>query len=214
VAAQLDLLWRVRATAVRDDADENALSVNPRGDILAAQGLPGYTEQTRLQNTWGVREATPSAPGVSLPTTLAGITLWNGEPDAGKLYLIQRISAVVTTTAAAVSPVGLSHLINVGKKTAPASAGLTIRGLAGQRYDGNAVVGVGITVTDDGWEPIGNSIPAPTGNVGMGVEAVIDGFFIVPPGYMYSAFALMNNGAAARTVVGIRWMELAIGIRG
>lgn len=148
-----------------------------------------------------------------MPTTLASVSLWNGEPAGGKNYFIQRIFAFVTTTAAAVSPVGLCHLINVGIKTAPASSGLTIRGMAGQRYRGHAVVALGATVVDDGWEPIGTSVVAPTSQLGVGVEALIDEFYIVQPGFMYSVFVLMNSGAVARTVVGVQWAEHRLSMR-
>jgi hypothetical protein len=100
--------------------------------------------------------------------------------------------------------------INLGETAAPASAGLTIRGSRGQRYKGAAVVGVGITVTNDGWEPIGTSAIAPTSQLGVGVEARIDGLYIVPPGYRYSAFVLANSGAVARTVAGIEWCEIVL----
>lgn len=216
MAARVELLWRVRADEPPSDEATGALTrpaVNPRGDVLIANALPPATEPTRYGCTWRVQQATPSAPGVSLPTTLAGLSLWNGSQAEGPLYLIRRIWALVTTSAAAASPVGLCHLINVGPTAAPASAGLTIRGTRGQRYRGNAIVGVGVTVTDDGWEPIGTSAIAPASQLAAGAEvslATVGGLYLVPPGHLYSIFALMNDGAVARTVVGVEWGEVQI----
>lgn len=213
MASPVDLLWRVRAVEPTLDlatGSHGQPAINPRGDVLVSPALPVSVEQTRFGCVWGVRQTTPTAPGTSLPTTLAGITLWNGSQYDGPFYLIRRIFALVTTTAAAASPVGLCHLINLGPTAAPTSAGLTIRGASGNRYKGAAVVGVGITVVDDGWEPIGTSAIAPTSQLAAGVEAKIDGLYLVPPGYRYSVFVLMNSGAVARTIAGIEWCEVPL----
>jgi hypothetical protein len=109
VASPVDLLWRVSAGSSPDDPSTGPSrqpTVNPRGDVLVTPGVPVNTEPARFGHVWRVQQTTPSAPGTTLPTTLAGITLWNGEQDNGALYLIRRIFALVTTTVAAASPSG------------------------------------------------------------------------------------------------------------
>ena len=71
-----------------NDEDQQVL-INNRGDHLVAQALPELTELVRLGDTWQVKLATGLAALTALPTTVAGISIYNGEPATGKCYIIE-----------------------------------------------------------------------------------------------------------------------------
>jgi hypothetical protein len=208
---EVDCLFRVRATQpsleqLPQGTDQQA-AINPRGDILIAQSLPTRTEETRLRRTFKVIATTAVAPVVALPTTTAPMSLWNGEQDTGRLYVITKIGAICVVSAGAATGLQMAHLINVGKVAAPTSAGLVNRGTAGQVYNGSGIVALAVTVVDEGWFPVGQGPIGAASQIGMGVEANIDGGIIVPPGYRYSICVIANTVTTITVRMYIEWFE-------
>lgn len=186
-------------------------AINPRGDLLVAQALPPYAEIVRMGNSYFVIQSAATTPNTILPTTTAPVTLWNGENDGGKVYIIDSVFAHVVVSAAAATNVGLCGMLNLGRKAAPTGA-LTPKGLAGHNYKGRGLVGLAVTVTDDSWHPLGNAVNGPASQVALNVDIPLFGAYIVPPGGMFSISALANTGTTITVRSGIRWHEVQLPI--
>lgn len=220
VPAPIRLGWRARATRCsQQDPSTGACQppcVTTAGELLVAQAQPELAQLSRQRVVWTAVEAVASAPGVSLPTTLAALSLYNGEPDTGSLYFIESIFVMegAGETFVAIWGMGLCHQISVGKQTVPtATVGITPKGSAGQVYKGNAILAQSLTVVDYGWEPWGTALSAGLTDTGVGalLEVPVEGMYIVPPGHIYSVFCLASNGTATMRC-GIRWSEIPIGM--
>ena len=161
-----------------------AVHINSERELLTAQGLPPYTEMSRRGLGYQVMNTSALAALVVRPSTVAGLTLWNGEPDGGKTYVIDRLFAfnLVSTAAEARSGMWAAiHPIGMAKPTADITAIKSMSGRAG--YGGAAIVDTGATVVDDGWFPVGPfSTVEPTGVLpGAIMEFKAEGRFLVPP---------------------------------
>lgn len=185
------------------------LVVNPRGDLSVVQGLPPNAELVRMRSSYVAIAVTAVAPVVALPTTTAQLTLWNGENDGGKIYVIDSVIYYTTVSAAAATNVGLLCCMNVGKKTAPTGA-ITPKGLAGHAYRGSGLVAVGATITDDSWHPLGDSVIGAASQIGTTVEVPVDGLYIIPPGHMFSLAGVANTVTTITGRCGIRWHEVQL----
>src|SRR5882762_9231390 len=71
-----------------ENREDEQFHLNNRGDQVVSQGLPELTELVRLGGSWQVALSTGLAALTALPTTTAGLSLWNGEPSNGKCYAI------------------------------------------------------------------------------------------------------------------------------
>lgn len=210
---QYDLLSRVRgkSEAVNDSpqGEPSPIVTNPRGDLAIAHGMPGVSDLVRMRNSYMAIVATAVAPITALPTTTAQMTLWNGEQENGKIYIIDTVGVFTTVSAGAATAIGLCGLMNIGKKVAPTGA-LTPRGLAGQAYRGTGLVAVGATVTDDKWTPIGTSNVGPASQIGQTMEWSLNGLYIVPPGHMFSLAAIANTGTTITCRCFMKWHEVQL----
>ena len=188
-------------------------NLNEIGDLLVAQGLPPYTEMTRRGKGYQVITTTAAASLVVRPSTVALITLWNGEGTGGKSYIIDRIFThmLVSDNAqgrfmlwACVHPQGMT------KPTADITRAVTnLTGLSGKYYSGMAVVDIDATVGDNGWYPVSSSVDyEPTGVLpGAGIVANIEGRLIVPPQGGISVQVVASDPDESTSVVGISWYE-------
>jgi hypothetical protein len=187
--------------------------MNSRGEGLVAQALPERSEIVRLGESYGIIAATAVAPVVALPTTTAQLSLWNGEPDGGKSYIIDSLIGMVAVSAAAATGVGFAGMLNKGRVTkptndlAPATAAF---GLAGHQYSGKAYVDLAATVVDDGWHPIGSAVVGPASQIALPFEALVYGIYIVPPGGMFSMAVLANTATTITAKQGLRWHEVQL----
>ena len=93
------ILGRVRGLnpgSSPENKEDEQFHICPTGDQPTVQGLPELTEIVRLGNSWQMMGAA-SAGLTAVPTTAGLLTLWNGEPDNGNIYVID-------------SPVGVSKV--------------------------------------------------------------------------------------------------------
>lgn len=186
------------------------LVINPRGDLAIAQTMPGIGDLVRMRNSFFVIQSTAVAPIVALPTTTAQLTLFNGEQDGGRSYVIDSVGAIVQVSAAAATAIAVLACMGTGRKTAPTSD-LTPRGLAGHRYKGAGIVDINATITNDTWHICGSStFDAPTSQIGMAVEKRLDGLYVVPPGHYFSIAAITNTAATITVRHFIRWHEVLV----
>lgn len=166
---------RVDGTAVTPAADS-------WNGLFTSQGLPPYLELSRRGYGWQVMDTTATAAVVVRPSTVAGLTLWNGDPS--KAYVIDRVGAFNLVTTNAIhdwSVWGCVHPAGMTKPTADITAIKSMSGKAA--YGGYAVVDTGATVLDDGWFIIGDGhVGNPdTTTPGTAVAFPLEGRIVVPP---------------------------------
>ena len=200
IAARVRGLFAINSAENREDEQ---LIINNRGDLVVTQSLPELTELVRLGDSWQVALSSGVAALTALPTTTAGLSLWNGEPATGKSYAIDSFGsweAVIDATQA--DTTALFACNNVTPVTAPTNANLSIRSLSGKIYGGKARTVSAATITNDGWFAHGAEAQAPLAPAVAGAnwkvnEAKVRGLYLVPPGGMFNVQAVKAGAAAA-----------------
>lgn len=199
-----------------EGSDDQPLISN-LGHQLVAQGVPERTGIASKGNSYWAMTATAAAPVVAIPTTAALIGLWNGEPDNGKCYIIDRVFLMQVAVTAAVQNVGI--IGNVSQAQIPTAIANTItpRPLrAGLPYRGAARVAVGITLGAlDGvaanWMPLGSTGPGQnTLQIGTIVDFDVKGGILVPPKGQFSLSALAGAATASSIQLGFAWHEVIL----
>jgi hypothetical protein len=191
------------------------LAINNRGELIVVQGLPELIELVRMGQSWQVSLSTGLAALTALPTTTAGLSLWNGEAgDAAKAYVIDSfgsVEEVIDATQADTTAIFACN--NVGVVTAPTDAGLTIRSLSGKKYGGLARTVSGATITNDGWFGHGAEGQAPLAPAVAGANWKINEVklrvpYLVRAGGMFNVVAVKAGAAAAaQQFYFVRWHE-------
>jgi len=167
------------------DSDAQPLRSNEHDEQLVADGLPRFTELTRRGRGWAVQTATPFAPIVALPTTLAKLELKNNH--ASMSMVVEGIWSWQLLGTAVV----WSHTpwAQVGAPVVSAVAALLVadnKGGAATSAAGSPIVpAVDQTVVANGWRAFRGS----TMNFGLAAATPgglcygeVDGALIVPPG--------------------------------
>ncbi len=195
------------------EGDNGALHVNPRGDLITAQGSAYRAEGTRLGLRYGKLTDAVATIATAVPTTTAAHTLWNGEAAGGKSYVLESVTWLSITSAAAASGFGLVGCLNVLPLTAQPSTADTltkVTSMNGKVYGGRAKSSKTVTVVDDGWWPlpITTTFTLGTGTVSgsLIMHAPIDGGVIIPPGCVFGASAL-SVGTTATGNMFFVWRE-------
>lgn len=197
-----------------ENREDEQFHVNTRGDQLVALGLPELTEVVRLGESWQVISASGIAPLTAIPTTVAGLVLWNGESAGGKSYVIDSVGIAEIVVDATQSNMTTAFVM-VGKPpvTAPADAALVIRSLSGRTYGGRGRTVVGGTVVNDGWFPAGTSAPAAPAAGGSAWKCMdwpLKGLYIIPPGGSFNIHAVKVAATAGQCLLVIRWHEVQL----
>lgn len=204
---------RSKVDSVAEDGHgaDGAVAVNPRGELMIACGLPGVADIVRMRQSYFVIQATAVAPIVAVPTTTAQVTLFNGEGDGGRCYVIDSFGTYVHVSAGAANEVSTLVCMGTGRKAAPTSD-LVPRGLAGQRYRGAAIVDLAATVTNDTWTTGQGAIGfAPASQLGMNNESrPALGTWVIPPGHYFSVAAVSNTATTITVKNYIRWHEIQV----
>lgn len=156
---------------------------NEFNEQLVAQGLPPYTEMTRLGVGWSTMSTSAVAGLVVRPSTTAALEIWNGYASGGPSLIIDRLfwfNLVSTNVVEGFS--GWAQVTTT--KATPSVTALTVRGNSGKAYGGSATTGVSTTVIDSGWFPWGNAYQKGAGGVVPfgALTAEVNGRLIVPPG--------------------------------
>lgn len=198
--------------------DQSAeLAVDNMGLLQVAQSMPELAALVRLGQSYQVALAAGLAALTALPTTVAGLSLYNGEPATGKSYIIDSFGsweAVADVTQADVT--ALFAMNNVVPVTAPAATALTIRSLSGRVYGGKARPVTTATVVNDGWfahgaEAQGTTVTGAGGLQWKVNEAKVKGMYIVTPGGQFNIQAVKAAAAvAAQQFFFVRWHEAQI----
>ena len=188
--------------------------MNEAGELLVAQGLPAYTEMSRRGIGWQVMNTSALAALVVRPSTVANLTLYNGETGAtAKSYVVDRIFAfnLVNTDAIEDWSVWATVHPSMAAPTADITAIKSMSGVAA--YAGSAIVDTGATVLDSGWFPV-DSIGSKVGNTstvtpGTAVAIPIEGRLIVPPGGGISTTVVASLTGQTFTM-GFAWYEVQL----
>lgn len=186
---QQDSDYRLAITAayLRGETSRKPLEANEKGEQLVAQGLPPYTEMARKSEAWSAIATAAIAALIVRPSTVAAFTLFNNYVAGGKSLVIDRLFTQQLVSAAAQSRFGIWATVHPAGMTNPgidiAASATNLTGNTGKTYNGNAVVGVGETVVDNGWYPWGNSVDVePTGVLaGAQLDVRVEGRIIIPP---------------------------------
>jgi hypothetical protein len=172
---------------VINGAQAFGVASNEQNDLLVAQNLPPYAELARIGAGWQVMDTSATAAVVVRPSTVAGLTLWNGEAAGGKTYVIDRVFAfnLVSTDAIADWSVwGCVHPVGMAAPTADITAIKNMNGYHSS-YGGKAIVDTAATVLDNGWFPldsVGSKVGNPGGvTPGTAIAIPIEGRLEIPP---------------------------------
>ncbi len=215
ISSQIFASVRQGARALFASGGVQTLQQNQGGDLLTSFVLPERSELVRLGNSYGaqIKEANAFTLLITIPTTLAGLALQNGEKSGGKSYLIDRCwYKNVTTTAAANYVSLLGQVIIPGTALVADSANKTIQSLSGKAtYGGLAQIALASTAVGalaDKWFVLGTTGSQPTStSIAAGIEAFVYGRYLVPP---QGTFALNAQEAVSggTGILGIEWHEV------
>ena len=200
----------------RGGGGDNEVRVNAdrHGNLLVAQGLPPYAELTRLGGGYQAMSTTGVTGLVARPTVTALVTLWNGEPDGGLSYVIDRAFAHNLVKTAAVTAFSIWLCVHPTGMAAPTDDITTKNSLSGKKgYGGRARFDVDATVAADGWFPWGNWGEGSATGVypSAHVEAEVAGRIILPPSAGLSLQVVVSITATTFTA-GFAWYEVQLDI--
>lgn len=214
------IIARVRKLVVPtySDQDEKILSMNDRGELYTVQGLPERTELVRLGRSFSAQMPAASAWTllITIPTTLANLSLQNGEPAGGKSYIIERFWIKnVTSTASAGVITPLSQLVPPG--TAQVADDATVLRMSLSGKPGAAALSLAKLVMastatgclQDKWNHHPSVVQGPTTNIATVVEVPCFGRYIVPPqgSFNINAQESVSGGTA---IAGVEWHEVQL----
>lgn len=200
--------------------DEQQAVFNSRGDLVNAQSLPERSELVRLGGSWGSQLTAAAAwtALITIPTTLANMSLQNGETvGTGKSYIIDRVWVKsVTSLAAANYLTILCQIVPPGTALVADSASKTTYSLSAKAltYDGEARIAVASTATGcltDRWNHLASvSLPTST-TIAAVVESNVYGRYIIPPGGNFSINA-QEAVSGGTLICGVEWHEVKLAL--
>lgn len=204
------------AATLRGSNRPKHLETNQYGELLTAQGLPPYTEMARLGGGYAVYQATVKPCLVVRPSTVAMLTLLNGESADGKSYVIDRIGAHQIVSKAAEGRWCLWACLHpMGAETLGGDIAISVTNwqgnLGGNRYGGLGLADEAEGVPDNGWFPWGYSVSCEAAGTlpGSAVDVAVEGRLILRPGA-----ALSLTGVGSTTDIDlhtfISWYEVKL----
>jgi hypothetical protein len=186
-----------------------------RGQLLVSDGFPYLFENVRLGEVWTAIQGTTTVfLAVALPTTVAQATLFNNNSVGGKCLVLLGCTTTTSVSEGAAAHAQLfvePSLIALTSLPATADTG-TCRGyVTGSTYGGGGLVSKTVTVTDNGWIPVGGlAIPgALATTIGVVAGGMLSIPLIIKPGY-YAAAATTSVNATGSGKVAFHFMELQI----
>ena len=213
--SEVSTLLNVRNSSVRNissDGLDVQADINSRGEQIVVQGLPPDAELVRLGESYFGMTTTAAAALTTIPSTVGMFCLWNGEPDGGKCYILDSAMAQCSAAGTTTMTATIFGMNNKARVATPTSV-ITPNSLSGRRtYRGKGVIATGLTVSNDVWMPIGNTVTgATTGALPHNIDAPIKGIIIVPPGGLFSIHIQAVNTTSTYNM-GMRWHEVQLGL--
>lgn len=166
--------------------DPRAIQSNEFDELLTAQGLPSYTEMTRIGDGWTVQTSALFAPIAAYPSTTARLEVFNNRP--GYCIVVADVFAS-QVLATAVSQAWAIFAMVTTQKAAPTVEALALTSLSGKSIvtptaSGAVIPAVDTTVVANGWRPWGkgHSWGTAAATPGGAEAAPVDGKLIAPYG--------------------------------
>ena len=209
----LESLLKVVRRGGSQDTQNASVHGNEQNDLFIAQGAPPYTDLARRGRGWSVVTATPFAPQVVLPATIAKLEVKNGH--ATQLMVIDRVWAWQLLGTAAAQAYAV--FAQVGAAVQSAITGLVVYSANGSsKYTSvagsPAEVAIDQTVVANGWQPFGAvqawgtaaATPGPA-NVGE-----VEGRLVVEPGMAVHVTVTGSLATASSFHCGVSWYFLGL----
>lgn len=223
---QTQILGRVRKLLEGIDAssvsDNEQVTLTPQLEVLIAAAAAPYREITRVGRSFQVTTTTAVAAAAAIPSTAGGLSLYNNEPDSGRSYVIDFLSANGVATALAAGHAQLLVLQGQVREAAPTNSALVAKkmnGLGGGSNDTRArtiLTATALPATTGiaaDWFPVGQGIEraAATSLPGQGLYWESNGRIICPPGRYFSVQVLADSAASTFQLC-ISWHELSLNL--
>lgn len=194
------------------------LSMNRGGDFLVAQGLPERAEVVRHGYSFSAQMPAASAWTllITIPTTLANLSLQNGEASGNKSYIIDRFWVkAVTSMASACALTPLSQLVPAGTAQVADDTTVLRMSLSGKASPAAlslAKIVMASTATGcltDKWNHHQSAIVAPTTNIATLIEVQCYGRYVVPPQASFNINA-QESVSGGTAICGVEWHEVQL----
>lgn len=199
-----------------ENREDEQLNIAPDGSSLFCDALPNRSEIVRLGDSWQQMGGAFAAV-TYIPTTAGGLTLWNGEPGNGKVYVIDSIAATkVLIDATTNDYFTIWGQIIRSPMTAPTDAAIARVSLCGKsNYSGRARNVATSTTVSGRWDMLGSSqgLIGAAAIAGGGWEQVdIDlyGRYIITPGAAFTMHVSEITATANAFRFTMRWHEIQI----
>lgn len=199
-------------TSFENREDEQCL-LSSCGDTLYGQALPELTELVRLNDSWQMLSSAFTG-FTGVPTTSAAFAIRNNERTDGKIYLIHSVCVfrpiVDVTTNDQFSVFGQVARPNGSGGVADAFAA---KGFTGNKYGGQAVANVVISMTSGRWDFLGTSPSNATAIAGTAwtcVDIPLYGRYVIVPGSVFGVHVSEVTATASAFRVCVRWHEVLL----
>lgn len=217
----MDLMIRGRVRQLlqgvdqRSVGDEEAVGLSQQGELLVAIATSAYGETVRAGRAFEVHTTTAVAAVVAVPTTANLLSIYNNEPDDGRVYIIDRAWALMAAGTAAAGQGALIGALGQTRVASLATASLAINALNGLGGKDTRVINsttaldatTGVTAN---WRVLpgqtGGQKPGAAATPGVYINSDINGRIIVPPGRLFAVHVLADVVGSTFTV-GIEWHE-------
>jgi hypothetical protein len=223
--SQISIMGRIRKLLEAFDASspdvQAQVALNDQLELLVANAASPYAELVRPGRAFEVHCTAAIAAVVALPTTAALLSLWNGEQDGGRSYVIDRVWAlrIASTTAIASQAALIGCLGQTRVASLGAASGLPANALnSNNGKDTRAVSYLNAVALDAVTGVVGNwrVLPGQTGGVkisagaatvgGDFINAEVNGRIIVAPGRAFGMHVFAPL-VAETFIAGIEWHE-------
>jgi len=216
---EIKMMARVRqllqAIDQRSPGDEESLGLSEQGELLVALATSAYGETVRAGRAFEAHTTSAVAAVVAVPTTANLVSIWNGEPDDGKLFIIDRVWALMAASAATAGQAGIIGCLGQTRVASLAVTALAVNALNGMGgKDTRVVTSVAALDAVTGVAANWRVLPGQTGGIhvgaaatpGMFINAQVDGRIILPPGRLF-AVHVFADAVGSTFTVGIEWHE-------
>ncbi len=190
---------------------------NAQNQGLFAQGSPPYAEITRQGIGWNCSISSAIAPLAAIPTTTAGLELFNNSQASGApmAMVVDTLFAFELAATNVVRTYAIWAMVTTAK-VVPTLGALSVFSHSGRAFytttaASRVVSGLGTTVIANGWRPWGpvNAWGTlPTAIPGASYTAEVNGRLLVPPG---ASLCVHVAGALATGTFtfGASWYEVS-----
>ena len=190
----------------------NNLQSNEYIDLLVAQGLPAYTELTRIGASWATMSTAAVAGLVVRPGVVAAFEIYNPSTSGVSLIIDRLFWFNLVSTNVVEGFSGWAQVTTPNRvAAAPTSGSFTVRGNSGNAYGGAVIAAASTSVVDSGWFPWGNAYQKGAGGVVPfgALSADVQGRLIVQPGGSL-CLHVVSSLVGQTFTQGASWFERAL----